>query len=111
MQKTETYFKGRTAFFWAITQRIVVNVYRRFGTTYRVTSPKVKILLLFLDSWPLKMGPTKTTVRNYHNTLDNSPEERTLHFAAQAYNFASQRYFPLPGVSWIRWQEAAPRQG
>jgi len=25
----------RTAFFWGITQRIVVIYYRRFGTTYR----------------------------------------------------------------------------
>jgi len=80
MQKTATYFKGRTAFFWAVTQRIVANAYRRFETTYRVTSSKVKILLPFLDSWPLKMGPIETSVRNYHYTLGNSPEERTSTF-------------------------------
>ena len=42
----------RTAFFWVITQRVVVIYYRYFGTTYRSylqwTRP--------LDSWPLRMG-------------------------------------------------------
>jgi len=87
MQKTETYFKGRTVFFWAITQRIVVNAYWRFGTTYRVTSSKVKILLLFLDSWPFRMGPIQMSVRNYHFTLGNSPKERTSTLRSTSLQF------------------------
>jgi hypothetical protein len=31
----------RTALFWVITQRVVVIYYRRFGTTYRVSSAGV----------------------------------------------------------------------
>jgi len=31
----------RTALFWAVTQRLVITAYRRFGTTYRPSS-KVK---------------------------------------------------------------------
>jgi len=96
VQKTETYFKGQTAFFWAITQRIVLNVYRRFGTTYRVTSPKVKIPLLFLDSWPLKMGPIETSVRNYHYTLDNSSEEHTSALRSTSLQFRKSTLFSPP---------------
>ena len=35
-----------------------------------------------LDSWPLKMAPTdcpETSVRNYHYSLPNNPEERSCH--------------------------------
>jgi len=32
----------RSALFWNITQRIVVIPHRRFGTTYRVPSSRVK---------------------------------------------------------------------
>ena len=49
----------RTALFWAVTQRVVVFLY-----------PK--------HSWPLTVGPTgcpETSVRNYHYSLRNSPEE------------------------------------
>ena len=40
------------------------------------------ILDLFLDSWTLKMGPIgcpETSVRNYHNSLRNNPEERSFY--------------------------------
>ena len=68
---------------WAITQRVLVISYRRFGTTYlshlqgsRITDSRIK------DSWPLKMGligcPQKS-VRNYHSLLHNTPEERSSH--------------------------------
>ena len=36
--------------------------------------------LPFLDSWPLKMGPIRrpeTSVRNYHYSLRNNPDERS----------------------------------
>jgi len=48
----------RTAFFWVITQRVVVIPHRRFGPTY-----------MSLFQGPLKMGVkgcTEMSVRNYH---------------------------------------------
>ena len=73
----------RTAFFWAITQRVVVIPYRRFGTTYRYYLQRSRIQeespLPFLDFLPLKMGPVgcpETSVMDYHYSLRNSPEER-----------------------------------
>jgi hypothetical protein len=52
----------RSAFFWDITQRSVLVVYRRFG--------------------PLMLGPIgcpATSVQNYHSTLRNILEERRSH--------------------------------
>jgi hypothetical protein len=65
------------ALFWDITQRWVVFLYRRLWTTYRshlqgLRSPNRK-------AWPLKIGPIgcpEASVRNYHSTLHNIPEER-----------------------------------
>jgi hypothetical protein len=45
---------------WAVTQRVVVIPFRRFGRT-----------------WP--RGFPETSVRNYHYMLRNSPEERRSH--------------------------------
>jgi hypothetical protein len=59
-----------SALFWDITQRRVVILYRRFGTTY---------LSNCCTSWPLKMGPIccpETSVKGHHSTLRNIPEER-----------------------------------
>ena len=59
----------RTALFWPLTQGVVAISYQSFGTTYRS-----------LDSWPLKnrpIGCPETSVRNYHYSLRNSPEERS----------------------------------
>jgi len=60
----------KTAFFWVITQRVVVVSYRRFGTTYHSH--------LQVDSWLPEMGPidcSETSVINYHYWLCNNPEE------------------------------------
>ena len=43
-----------TALFWAITQRVLVIPYRRFGTTFDLIL-KCQELDSFLDSWHLKM--------------------------------------------------------
>jgi hypothetical protein len=48
----------RTELFWHITQREVVLPYRRFGTTYPIFMDQGS-WILFLDSWPLKMGPDR----------------------------------------------------
>ena len=64
----------RTALFWVMTQRVLVIYYRRFGTTYQ---PKLQWSRI-LSSRPLRTGPirfSETSVRNYHYSLRNNPEE------------------------------------
>jgi hypothetical protein len=51
----------RTALFWVITRRVVVISYRRFGITSR---SKVGLI-----------GFPQISVRNYHYSLRNNPEE------------------------------------
>jgi hypothetical protein len=54
----------RSVLFWAVTQRVVVISYHLRGQGF----------------WPLKMGPIgcpETSVRIYHYSLRNSPEERS----------------------------------
>jgi hypothetical protein len=71
--------------FWDITQRCVIILYRRFGTTYgsniqRSRSPRNK--LSSWVSWPLNLEPKvhpETSVGDYHSTLRNIPEERGSH--------------------------------
>jgi hypothetical protein len=75
----------RTVLFWAITQLVLVISYGRFGTTHSSPSSVVKNLrrpLFFfsLESSPLTtglIGCLETSVRNYHYTLCNSPEEHS----------------------------------
>jgi hypothetical protein len=75
----------RSALFWDITQRRVIILYRRDGTTNRFQlqgcrSPRIE--LSSWTSWPLKMGPIgclETSVQNCHSTLRNIPEERRSH--------------------------------
>ena len=53
-----------------------------FRDNLSVPSSRVKNTRTFLDSWPLKMWPIdcpETSVRNYHYSLRNSPEERSSH--------------------------------
>jgi len=57
----------RTALFWIITQREVVNSYRRFGT---IIGP-----ILTLDDGTVNCP--ETSVRNYHYTLRNNVKERS----------------------------------
>ena len=72
-----------SALFWDITQRRVVILYPRWGTTYRsrLQGPRSP------SSWPFlldyltleKMGPIRcpeTSAKDYHSTLRNIPEER-----------------------------------
>jgi hypothetical protein len=67
--------RERTALFWVITQRVVVIPYRRFGTNYR-SHPQGSS---FFYSWAPRMGLIgcpDTSVRYYHYSLGNTPEER-----------------------------------
>jgi hypothetical protein len=56
--------------FWANTQRAAVIPYRRFGTTYQGPSSRDE-----------KSDCPETSVRNYHSSPRNSPEERSSHDA------------------------------
>jgi hypothetical protein len=62
--------KIRTALFWNVMQRGFVIFYRSLVTTYE------------FDSWPVKMGPigcSETSVRIYHYSLRNNPQEPSSH--------------------------------
>ena len=71
--------KLRTAFFWHITQRIVVIPYRHFRTTYRYQPQGSRIQKhITKHSWPLT-GCPETFVRNCHYSSPNNPEVRSSH--------------------------------
>jgi hypothetical protein len=70
---------------WVITQRTVVILHRRFGTTYLVCLQVSKIheKVFFLDFLTLEDVTDsfpETSVRNYHHTLRDNLEEGTSHF-------------------------------
>jgi hypothetical protein len=68
-----TLSKIRPTFFWVITQRRFIILYRRFGKTDRPHLPIAKTSTFFTSrtSWYLKMGPIRypeTSVEKYHST-------------------------------------------
>jgi hypothetical protein len=76
-------------------RRIVISI-RRFGRTSRFHlqrkgSPWIRI------SWLLKMGPRspETSVRSYHSTLRNNPEERRVCIAAEAWRRVQRPSFDV----------------
>jgi hypothetical protein len=97
----------RSALFWGITQRLVLVLYRRFGTTYRShlqgsRIPRRKVS--FWNSWPLNMGPvpcSETSVRDYHSTLRNIPEERIFVYQRHSEQLES---FRMPRCKECLWQ-------
>jgi hypothetical protein len=69
----------RSALFWDITQRRVVILHRRFGTTICPIFKGQEVQASW-TSWPLgPIGCRETSVQNYHSTLRNIPEERRSH--------------------------------
>jgi len=42
----------RTALFWAITQRVVIFTYRRFGATYRCRNVGKELPEFYVFFWP-----------------------------------------------------------
>ena len=49
---------------------------------FSLYEPRIGDTGIFLDSWPLKIGPIgcpETSVWNYHYSLRNNPEERSSH--------------------------------
>ena len=73
-----------TAFFWVITQRVVVIYYRLFGTTYRSHDQGSR------DSWPLKMGPKvcpETSLRiTIIRCVTTQKSAVLIYFAAEDWN-------------------------
>jgi hypothetical protein len=68
----ESFHDVRYELFRGITQRRMIILYRRFGTTCR------SHLQGYWTSWLLKMGPircSETSVKGYYSTLRNAPEE------------------------------------
>ena len=75
----------RTARFWDITQRAVVNFLPTFRDNQSVPSSVFKNPTEILDSWKKKMmlgtiGCPETSVINYHYQLRNRPEEGSFRF-------------------------------
>jgi len=72
----------KTEIFWPVTQQEVELPYRRFRTIYQSHLHGSRILDSVLGFLTLKMGPIgcpETSVRNYHYSLCNNPEERSSH--------------------------------
>jgi hypothetical protein len=70
----------RYALLWDTTQRWVVVLCRRFGTTYRSYLQGSRSSW---TSWPLKIVPigcSETSIQNYHSTLRNIPEGRRARY-------------------------------
>ena len=77
--------------FWGVTQRIVVNICRRFETTYE----------FHLQGSHVKMGPTgcpETLVRNYHYSLRNTPEERNSYMSVQLFEMGHDTFLVCYGA-------------
>ena len=66
----------RSALFWDITQRRLVILYQRFGTTYRSHLQGQEVQKdNFLDFLTFE-GCPETSLQNYQSTLRNIPQER-----------------------------------
>jgi hypothetical protein len=68
----------RSALFWDITQRRVINPHRRFGTPIGPIL-KGKEVQDCLDFLTLVDGADRLSVRNCHSMPSNIPEERRAH--------------------------------
>jgi hypothetical protein len=65
--------------FWDLMQHRMVNLYQHFRTTYQSHLQGSRSPMLHWTSWPLKMDLIhcpETSVKVYHSTLRNTPEER-----------------------------------
>jgi hypothetical protein len=101
----------KSAFFWVITQRVVLTPYRRFEKTYRfhrIQEDSLEFLLGFLDisTWN-PIGCPETSVRNCHEALPNNSKERRSHLLVNSLwlllevdcvTFMLYFIFNLPGV-------------
>jgi len=93
----ETKFHLGTELAWTATLWVVVIPHLPFMTTYRSQY-----------SWSLKMGPIRcpiSSVRNYHYTLRNNPEERSSHPLRGGSLKSRKRLFPCPDEFW-RWTQS-----
>jgi hypothetical protein len=70
--KGKNWIQRGAALFWVITQGVVIIAYRRSG----------QLIGAIFREEPLKVEPTgsqERSVRNYHCSLRNNPEERSSH--------------------------------
>jgi hypothetical protein len=91
-----------TAFLWAITQRVVVIHYRRFGTTHQ---PRLLGSIIFA-SWPLNMRPIgcpETSARNHDYALRNSTKECCQTAADAGFCYCKIPVRPAGVTGTIRW--------
>ena len=90
----------QTTLFWAITRRVLVISYRRFGTTYRVPSSKATYRSHLQGSGPWKWNPIRVS-RNigqqYRNPLRDNPEEPIYHVQSSLC-LASPNLFVRPRI-------------
>jgi hypothetical protein len=93
-----------SALFSDITQRRVIFVYRRFGTTYRPH------FLGLLDSWRWDpIGRSKTSVQNYLSTVRNIPQQNRYQTFFSAFILASAIPAPPPPLLYSTfWNFHAP---
>jgi hypothetical protein len=88
-------FELKSALFWDVTQRVVLNPCRRFETIYRFHLRRSRNPRISWSSnmWPI--GCTETSIRNYYYTLRNTPEERRSHLI-RGRSLKSRTVFELP---------------
>ena len=98
----ETCPRVRTALFWAITQRIVVIPYRRFGTTHRSLLQGWRKV----HPWRWDIVCPETSVRNYHYFLRYKPEERSSHLLS----VGSLKLHLSISVTPLKWAELNLKQ-
>ena len=90
--QVRTYPNLRSAIIWDITQRRMVILNRRFGTTYRSHLQGLRSPIPW-TSWSFSMGLIgwpETHVNDYHSTLRNNPEEHRSY----QYRCGSLKSFP-----------------
>ena len=75
-----------------IKQRVVVISYRRFGTTYRAQSSGCKNKKILNPEHGTDRCP-ETSVRNYHYSLCNSPQQRGSYFILLSVLFRDMTYY------------------
>jgi hypothetical protein len=119
-----TKFKVRSALLWGITQRRLVNLFWRFGTTYRShlqgsrSTRNHGRLSWFatlnyrqkrrLGIRLLKMGPIRcpeTSGKYYHLKLRNVPEERRSHQNRGGKPEIQEIRGTIPSFAWRGWEE------
>ena len=104
-----TFLGVRSALFWDITQRRVVMIYRRFGTTYLSHLEGSRSPKKTWTSWPLKIEPIRwpeTSVSNYHTTWSLKMKHvRFPETSVKIYHATSQKSAHLINIVAEAWNQ------